>query len=85
MGPVLETVATSRDVEGTSYEESGWRANSFLLRLFKVPGRPSCFASSVVTPRGYKASDRSSAQPMTSCTISHRIPTSFPMAEKKEK
>jgi hypothetical protein len=33
----------------------------FLLRLFTVPAEPSCFASSVVTPRGYKAGGSSYA------------------------
>jgi hypothetical protein len=38
----------TRDVEGASYEELGWRVNSCILCLFTVLAR----ASSVVTPWG---------------------------------
>jgi hypothetical protein len=50
MGPVLDTVAVSHDVEGMSCEELGWRINSCLLCLFTAPRRAHRFASSVVTP-----------------------------------
>jgi hypothetical protein len=56
----------------------------FLLRLFITPAEPSRFASSVVTTRSYKAGMATPAQPTSSCMISHRSFTSFPMAEKKE-
>jgi hypothetical protein len=49
MGPILDTVAVSRDVEGAS----------FLLRLFIVCAEASRFASSVATPWGYKVGSHS--------------------------
>jgi hypothetical protein len=85
MGPVLDTFAISLDVEGTSYEESGWRVHSFLLSLFRVLAKLYCFASLVVTPQGYNAGGHSCAQPTSSHRTSHRLPTSFPTAEKKER
>jgi hypothetical protein len=39
VGPILYMVVISHDVEGTSYEESGWHINSFLLCLFTVPAK----------------------------------------------
>jgi hypothetical protein len=44
---------------------------------------PSHFASSVVTPRGYKAAV-APTQPTSSHMISHHPSASFPMAEKTE-
>jgi hypothetical protein len=44
-----------------------------LLRLFTVLVEPSCFASSVVTPRGYKASGHSCA----TCIFLHNLPPSL--------
>jgi hypothetical protein len=84
VGPILDMVAISLDVEGASCVELGWCVNSCLLRLFTVPGRGCQFAFSVVTPWGYKADDRYYVQPMSSCMISHHPPSSFPMAEKKK-
>jgi hypothetical protein len=55
LGPILDTVVISHDVEGTSCEELGWHVNSCLLRPFPTSVRAHRFASSVVTPRGYKA------------------------------
>jgi hypothetical protein len=46
---------------------------------------PSRLASSVVAPWGYKAGIVAPAQPTSSCMISHRSSTSFPMTENKEK
>jgi hypothetical protein len=56
--PILDTVVVFHDVEGLSCKESGWRANSCLLRPFTVSVRACRFASSGVTPWGYKAGDR---------------------------
>jgi hypothetical protein len=56
MGPILDKVGVSCNVEGASCEELGWCINSCLLRPCTAPVRAQCFASSVVTPRGYKAS-----------------------------
>jgi hypothetical protein len=78
VGPILDTIAVSRNVEGASCEELGWH-------IFTMLTRAHHFASSVVTPWGYKTSGRSYAQPMSSHTISHRLPASFPIAEKKER
>jgi hypothetical protein len=39
MGPILDMVVVSHDVEGMSYEELGWHVNLSLLRLFIVPAR----------------------------------------------
>jgi hypothetical protein len=58
MGPILDTVAVSHDVVGTSCEELGWRVNMCLLHPFTTHVRAHRFASSVVTPRGYKAGGR---------------------------
>jgi hypothetical protein len=85
MGPILDIVATSYDVEGALYGESEWHVNSFLLHLFTSLAKRHRFASSVVTPWGYKAGGCSYAQPMFSHTISHYLLTSFPTAEKKER
>jgi hypothetical protein len=76
--PILNTVVISHDVEGVSCEDVGWCINSCLLRLFTVPAGAHRFASLIVTPWGYKAGDRSCAQPTSPRTISHRLPTSFP-------
>jgi hypothetical protein len=54
MGPILDTVVISHDVEGVSCEELGWHINSCLLCLFVVPTRAQHLASSVVTPRAIK-------------------------------
>jgi hypothetical protein len=53
--------------------------------IFTALAEPSHFASSVVTPWGYKASMVAPTQPKSSRMISHHSSTSFPMAEKKEK
>jgi hypothetical protein len=53
--------------------------------VFTAPVEPSRFASSVVTPRGYKAGVFAPAPPTSSRMTSHRFSTSFPMAEKNEK
>jgi hypothetical protein len=37
----------------------GWRINLFLLHLFTAHVEPRCFTTSVATPWGYKAGDRS--------------------------
>jgi hypothetical protein len=58
MGPILDTVAISRDVVGAPCKELGWLVNICLLRPFTVPVRSHHFTSSVVTARGYKAGDR---------------------------
>jgi hypothetical protein len=34
---ILDTVVVFHDIEGTSCEESGWRVNSYLLRLLLCP------------------------------------------------
>jgi hypothetical protein len=56
MGPILDMVAISHEVEGVSWEELGWRVNSCLLHPFTTSVRAHHFASLVVTPQGYKAS-----------------------------
>jgi hypothetical protein len=85
MGPILDMVAISRDVEGTSCEEMGWHINSCLLHLFTTPARALRFASSVVTLWGYKYGSHPCVQPPSSCMISHRLPASFSTTEKKER
>jgi hypothetical protein len=62
-----------------------WHVKPFLLRLFTVPGEPSRFASSIVTPWGYKPSLVAPAQHTSSCMTSQHFTTSFTTAEKKEK
>jgi hypothetical protein len=84
IGPILDTVAISRDVKGTSCKELGQHVNSCLLHLFTAPAGAHHFASSVVTPRGYKAGSHSSTQPTSSRTISYHLPASFPMTQTKE-
>jgi hypothetical protein len=64
VGPILDTTVISHDVEGASCEELVWCINSCLLHLFTAPARARCFASLVVTPRGYKAGSRPYVQPM---------------------
>jgi hypothetical protein len=49
-----------------------------------MPSEPSRFASSIVTPQGYKAGVVAPAQATSSRMISHHSFASFPMAEKKE-
>jgi hypothetical protein len=58
MGSILDTVTISHDVVDTSVEELGWCVNMCLLRPFTAPLRDHRFASSVVTPRGYKVGGR---------------------------
>jgi hypothetical protein len=53
--------------------------------IFTVLVEPSCFASSVNTPWGYKAGVVAPMQPTSSRMISHHSSTSFCTAEKKEK
>jgi hypothetical protein len=55
-----------------------------IIFTFTAPVELSRFASSVVTPWGYKASVVIPAQPTSSRTISHHSSASFPTAEKKE-
>jgi phosphoribosyl-dephospho-CoA transferase len=50
VGPVLDIVVISHDVESLSDDEFGWRVNSCLLCLFTSPARAHHFVSSVVTP-----------------------------------
>jgi hypothetical protein len=45
---------------------------------------PSRFASSVVTPRGYKVGVVTLVQPTSSYMISHHSSASFPMVETKK-
>jgi hypothetical protein len=78
VGPILDTVSISHNVEGTSFEELGRCINSCLLHLFTTHVRVRHCASSVVTPRGYKASCHPYAQPISSRMISYRLPASFP-------
>jgi hypothetical protein len=85
MGPILDMIVVSHDVEGVSCEELGWHVNSCLLGHFTAPARARRFASSVVTPRGYKAGGRSYVQHTSSHMISHRLLASFPTTEKKER
>jgi hypothetical protein len=49
MGPILNMVDISCNVEGVSCEELGWPVNLCLLRPFTAPIRAYHFASSVVT------------------------------------
>jgi hypothetical protein len=58
LGPILDTVAVSCNVEGASFDKLGWHINSCLLHLFTAPARARRFASSDVTLRGYKAGSR---------------------------
>jgi hypothetical protein len=85
VGLILDMVAISRDVEGVSYEELGWHVNLCLLRLFTAPVRARHFASSVITPLGYKAS----GHPCATYVLFHDLPLPprlLPyMAEKKER
>jgi hypothetical protein len=82
MGPILDTIAVSHDVTGASCEELVWCVNMCLLHPFTVPVRAHHFASSVVTPWGYKTGGHPCAnlRPLTRSPV-----TSSPMVEKKEK
>jgi hypothetical protein len=44
MGPILDTVDVSRDIEGESCDELGWHLNSCFLQHFTVPitAHPYC-------------------------------------------
>jgi hypothetical protein len=55
MGLILDMVALSHDAASASCKELGWCVNMCLLHPFTLPVWAHCFASSVVTPRGYKA------------------------------
>jgi hypothetical protein len=59
VGPNLDMVPVSHNVEGVSCEELGWHVNSCLLRIFIAPTGAHRFASLIVTPQGYKAGGRS--------------------------
>jgi hypothetical protein len=77
MGPILDTVIISCSVVGTSCEEYVRQVN---LGLLCMQG-PHHFASSVITPWGYKAGD---------CPCTHLHPlaitliTSFSVLQKRE-
>jgi hypothetical protein len=84
MGPILDKVIVSHDVEGASYEESGDTLAHFyyayLLRIWSQATLPPWLLHHgaiklVVAP----------TQPTSSHMISHRLPTSFPMTEKKKR
>jgi hypothetical protein len=64
--PILDMVTVSHDVAGVSCEELEWCLNMCLLHPFTMPVRAHRFASSVVTPWGYKAGGRP-------CTILHPL------------
>jgi hypothetical protein len=85
MGSILDMVAVSWDVEGTSCKELGWHINSCLLCLFTALARSRHFASLVFIPRGYKADGHPYTQPTSSRMISHCIPTSFPTWLKRKR
>jgi hypothetical protein len=53
--------------------------------IFTMPAEPSRFASSSVTPRGYKASLVTPVQPTSSRTISLCFSASFSTAKKRKK
>jgi hypothetical protein len=50
----------------------GWHVSLFLLCPFTASAEPSCFASSVATPRDYKAGDHSCA----TYILLHNLPSS---------
>jgi hypothetical protein len=85
MGPVLDMIVISYDVEGTSFKELGWRVNSYLLCLFIVSARAHRFVFSVVTPRGYKVGGHPCVQPTSSHMISHHLLASFPTQLKRKR
>jgi hypothetical protein len=58
MGPILDMIIVSCGVAGVSYEELWCHVNICLLHPFIVSVRAHHFASSVVTPQGYKAGSR---------------------------
>jgi hypothetical protein len=53
--------------------------------IFTMPTKSNCYASSAVTPRGYKVGVVTHAQPTSSRTISSHSSASFPMTEKKRR
>jgi hypothetical protein len=56
MGTILDIVVVSRAViVGTTCEESGRHVNMGLPHLLLCLASAHCFASSIVTPRGYKS------------------------------
>jgi hypothetical protein len=63
----------------------GWCVKSFLLHLFTTSAEPRRFASSAVTPWGYKASLVTPRLPTSSQMISLYSSTSFPKANKRKK
>jgi hypothetical protein len=73
MGPVLDIIIVSRVIVDTSCEELGWYVNMSLLRLVRVHR----FASSIVTPQGYKASDRpcTHLHPLTQTPVTSSPPS----------
>jgi hypothetical protein len=55
LGSIFDMFTVSHDVGAMSCKELERRVNMCLLLPFTAPVRDRCFASSVVTPRGYKA------------------------------
>jgi hypothetical protein len=76
VGLILDTAV----VVGMMCEESGRHVNMGLLCL----ARARCFASSVVTPRGYKSEQLPSCAPTSSHTISHCLLASFHAPKERE-
>jgi hypothetical protein len=85
VGPILDMVAVSHDVDGALYEEMGCSMNSCVVHLFTMPARTRRFASSIVPLRVYKACDHPSVQPTFSRMISHHLPASFPTWLKRKR
>jgi hypothetical protein len=61
VGPVLDMVAVSCDLEGALSEELGWRIKLVFTTPFYSTCRAQPFASSIVTPWVYIAGGRSYA------------------------
>jgi hypothetical protein len=86
VGLVLDIVAISHAIMvGTMHEELERCVNMGLLRLLLCLARARCFASSVVTLRGYKSELSPSRTPTSSRTTSHCLLASFPMPKMRER
>jgi hypothetical protein len=85
VGPILDKVVVSHDVEGASCEELGWRVNSYLLDPFTAPVRACRLDASVVAPRDYKASGCACANlcPLTQPSIVS-LPASLWLKRKRD-
>jgi hypothetical protein len=83
VGPIIDMVAISHDVEGTSYEELGDATAYFYYAFLPHLWSPAALPPHLLYHRAIELAV-APVQPISSCMISHRLPTSFRTSKKIE-